>query len=270
MEQVLAKLGAPALRADESGLRAIYAAWCRCVPFDNVRKLIHVRSGNASVLPGDDPDDFFAAWLAHGAGGTCWAGNGALHALLEALGFEASRGIATMLAAPNVPPNHGTVRVTLPSGPFLVDASILHGEPLPLADQATAIDHPTYGVRCTPEGDRWRIRWRPLHMPDGMDCRIERFGAGADEFRALHEATRGWSPFNFQLSARLVRGDEVVGIGFGARGEIRADGRMESGRLDARERTRYLVDVLGMSEAIAAKLPEDVPTPPPPGSRSAA
>ena len=28
---------------------------------------------------------------------------------------------------------------------------------------------------------------------------------------------------------------------------------MESGRLDARERTRYLVDVLGMSEAIAAK-----------------
>ena len=43
LEAVLAKLGfsdrpPPTLE----GLRQVYAAWCRRVPFDNVRKLIHI------------------------------------------------------------------------------------------------------------------------------------------------------------------------------------------------------------------------------------
>ncbi len=90
VERVLAKLGlAAAPRADLGGLAALYAAWCRSVPFDNVRKLIHVRAAYPAPLPGDTPEDFFDAWLAHGTGGTCWAGNGALCALLESPGFRA-------------------------------------------------------------------------------------------------------------------------------------------------------------------------------------
>jgi len=42
------------------------------VPFDNVRKLIHVKSGKAGPLPGGTAEDFFTAWLRHGTGGTCW------------------------------------------------------------------------------------------------------------------------------------------------------------------------------------------------------
>jgi N-hydroxyarylamine O-acetyltransferase len=102
LERVLMRLGmsmrpAPTL----NGLQTFYAAWCRKVPFDNVRKLIHVHNHNPGPLPGDDAAEFFEAWLTYGTGGTCWAGNEALHALLVSLGFQASRGMGTVLAAPN-------------------------------------------------------------------------------------------------------------------------------------------------------------------------
>jgi len=105
LERVLMKLGLsehPASTLD--GLQTLYAAWCRKVPFDNVRKLIYVHQHDPSPLPGDEATDFFEAWLAYGTGGTCWAGNGALYTLLVTLGFEASRGRGTMLVAPTSPP----------------------------------------------------------------------------------------------------------------------------------------------------------------------
>jgi arylamine N-acetyltransferase len=133
LEQVLNRLALsdrPAPTLD--GLQTLYAAWCRKVPFDNVRKLIHLHSHAPGPLPGDDPAEFLEAWLAYGTGGTCWAGNGALHAVLVSLGFEAIRGMGTMHAAPEAPPTHGTVVVTCGGSRYLVDASIMHGAPLPL------------------------------------------------------------------------------------------------------------------------------------------
>ena len=112
LERVLSKLGlseppSPTLE----GLRTLYPAWCRKVPFDNIRQLIHRRSHDPSPMPGGDATEFFEAWLVYGTGGTCWSGNGALHALLLSLGFEAARGLCTMLVAPDIPPNHGSVLV---------------------------------------------------------------------------------------------------------------------------------------------------------------
>jgi N-hydroxyarylamine O-acetyltransferase len=267
---VLEKLGVPRPEPDLAGLASVYRAWCRGVPFDNVHKLIHLRAGSSAPLPGDDARDFFDDWLAGGAGGTCWAGNGALFSLLDAVGFEASRGIATMLAGPDLPPNHGTVRVTFGRERYLVDASILHGEPLPLdEDRETAVGHPAFGVRCVRRDGRFHVHWRPLHLPMGLDCRLERFDASAQEFRALHEQTRAWSPFNFQLSARLVKGDGVVGVGFGRRGDILPDGEMTNAPLEPEARTRLLVTKLGIAAGLAGRLPQDVATPPPPGSATA-
>ena len=133
LERVLSKLGlseppSPTLE----GLRTLYPAWCRTVPFDNIRQLMHRRSHDPSPMPGGDATEFFEAWLGYGTGGTCWAGNGALHAVLVSLGFEAIRGMGTMHAAPEAPPTHGTVVVTCERSRYLVDASILHGAPLPL------------------------------------------------------------------------------------------------------------------------------------------
>lgn len=266
VERVLDRLGlARAPEPGLAGLAALYRAWCRGVPFDNVWKRIRLHEGAAGPLPGDEPADFFATWLRHGTGGTCWAGNGALAALLATLGFATERVLSTMRAAPDLPPNHGSVRVTLDGAWYLVDASMLFVEPLPLVPgRETRIEHPAWGVACRPEGERWAVRWRPFHL-EHLDCGLEGFGVGAERFRAQHEATRGWSPFNFSVSARRPTEDgRVVGAAFGERAERDAAGRVTMRRFAGDERTAFLVEELGISEEAAARLPEDQPLPPPP------
>ena len=175
-----------------------------------------------------------------------------------------------MLVAPDLAPNHGTVICSMDGTDFVVDASILHSEALPLAqDGASTIEHPAWGVRCTRADGYWHIRHRPMHMPEGLDCRIDSLAADASEFRQRHENTRAWSPFNFELYARLIRGQSVVGIARGQRVEYHGDGRISQTPLPFTDRKRVLVDELGIDQAIVDRLPDDLPTPPPPGSRSA-
>jgi N-hydroxyarylamine O-acetyltransferase len=265
-QPILRKLGIGRPETDLAGLTRIYRRWCETVPFDNSLKLIHVASGDPAPLPGDRPDDFFSAWLARGTGGTCWSANGALCALLCSLGFEASRGIATMLVAPNLPPNHGTVAVALAEGRFLVDASLLHREPLPLREHTTRIDHFAWGVEATPLPDgRTSVRWYPFHLDEGMDCRIESFGASHEDFRELHEATRAWSPFNYSLCMRLVRGDRMLGFWFGQYGERTAAGKTRFESIDPAARRKLLSEELGLSPTHVDALPPDREIPPPPG-----
>jgi len=270
-ERVLARIGfsAPPEPTLE-GLRAIYAAWCRRVPFDNVRKLIHVRRGNAGPLPGSTAEDFLAAWLKHGTGGTCWSGAGAFHAFLTSLGFNPARGVGTMLVAPDLPPNHGTVLVTFGEARYLVDCSILHGEPLPLQEYSeTRVEHPAWGVRCSQRDARWHVWWRPLQKLDGFECRLERFGASGGEFQTLYGQTREWSPFNYEVTARLNRDNRVVGLAFGNAVSIESDGSFRETVVTHSERVRVLIEEIGLSEEIVQQLPEDIATPPPPDSRTA-
>jgi hypothetical protein len=104
---------------------------------------------------------------------------------------------------------------------------------------------------------------------DGMDCRIERLDVTADLFRERHEATRLWSPFNYQAYARSVRGDSMMSVSFGERVEQTSDGRILRSPLDEEGRKRSLIEEFGMSEEIVSQLPSDVPTPPPPWSKTA-
>lgn len=269
VEKILERLGLSRLPAqDAQGLRQVYAPWCRKVPFDNVRKLIHIRQRLAGGLPGDSAEDFFAAWLAYGTGGTCWAGNGALHALLSALGFSAHRAASTMLSAPNLPPNHGTVLVDLEGVTHVVDASIMHHAPLPLvAGETAAIEHPAWGARCFEHNGSWHIGFRPLHMPAGLDCRIDHAPVSGGDFHQFHEQTRGWSPFNYGAYARVIRGETVIGIAFGQWIEFDGKGGVSQRALTGQERNQVLVEELGIAEAIVQALPEDIPTPPPPGAQ---
>jgi N-hydroxyarylamine O-acetyltransferase len=193
VERILARLGFNHLPAPTiDALRSLYGAWCERVPFDNIRKLIHVRAANAAPLSGSTPEDFFEAWLKFGTGGTCWPGAGALHAFLAALGFDAVRAIGTMMAAPNLPPNHGSVLVNLGSQIFLVDSSILHGSPLRLSkDSETSVSHSAWGVRCVWRESNWFIQWRPLMRLEGFECRIDRFPATETDFSDFYERTRG-------------------------------------------------------------------------------
>jgi N-hydroxyarylamine O-acetyltransferase len=287
VDRVLAKLemtGRP--EPTLPGLSAVYSAWCRHVPFDNIRKLIHVRRGDPGVLPGDDAGDFFDNWLRFGAGGTCWAGNGALGALLATLGFAARRGVATMLVAPNLPPNHGSITVLLDERRYLVDASILHHEPLllealpsphepapvagrpapgrPAPGTPAAAAHSAWSAVGHWRDGHWHIRWRPLHKLDGLDCRIDRFDAEAAAFRQFHEQSRAWSPFNYELYVRTNRANSVMGAAFGQRVEIDDSGEAVQRPLQAGDRIRFLVEEVGIHEELAAMVPPDLPTPPRP------
>jgi N-hydroxyarylamine O-acetyltransferase len=268
-ERVLQRLGLSCRPAvDLDGLTALYGAWCHQVPFDNVRKLIHLNRKDSGPLPGDSAVDFFAAWLRHGSGGTCWAGNGALYSLLRSVGFDATRGLATMLVAPDLLPNHGTVVVHLAAERYIVDASILHGVPLQVAEhaaeQAAAAGHTAWDARLNYREGRWIIHWRPLHKPDGFDCRIDQFDVPASTFHELHEKSRAWGPFNYQLYARLNRDDRVVGTAFGLRIDLGVTGIALQRPLDDGGRVRFLIEEVGIHEELAAQLPPDTPTPPPP------
>ncbi|MFN0074282.1 MAG: arylamine N-acetyltransferase [Chloroflexota bacterium] len=270
-ERVLTKLGFSGQPEPTfGGLSALFDAWCRQVPFDNVRKLIHVRKQDASPLPGDDPGDFFEAWLKHGTGGTCWATNGALYTLLASLGFDASRGEATMMVAPNLPPNHATVLVAFDEARYIVDGALLQVEPLRLDMlETTGVHSDAWGLTCSQRDGHWVIRWRPAHQPAGLDCRIDRLQVTRETYQERHEVTRSWSPFNYELYARSVRGESLVSACFGQRVEFMSRGESLRQSLTDADRARFLVEELGMSEEIVAQLPPDITTPPPPGSNTA-
>lgn len=272
VNSVLNKLEINTPTLDLAGLSALYYAWCRKIPFDNSLKMIDVRSSSPGPLAGSKPDAFFENWLRYGSGGTCWSGNGGLYALLSALGFEASRGVATMLVAPDLPPNHGTVVVDFQNARYLVDASILHSEPLLLSDENPSdsrVQSPAWGVRLHREDQHFRINWLPLHVPEGLDCRLDYSPATLEDFEQRYESTRAWSPFNYELYMRVIKGDSTVGVAQGKRVEINARGEFHATPLNADDRLRVLVDELGIREDLAARIPVDTPTPPPPGSKTA-
>ena len=256
VEHILAKLGfSEPPSVDFTGLSRLYKAWCHKIPFDNIRKRIHLVENNLLPLPGHDDAEFFRGWLRFGVGGTCWAGNAALYALLDALGFSCELGTATMLTDSTQPPNHGTVCVRCGGKKFLVDASMLHNTPLLLApNQSSAIDHPAWGLTCTPFAQHWSIRWRPLHLLDGCTCRIERFSVTRNSFRMLNEASRTRSPFNDSLFIRLNAGESVIGISGGMSIIFSPSGQVVRNFLSHESRLKLLVEKMGISEEMLLKI----------------
>ena len=226
-------------------------------------KLIHVAEERPGPLPGSTAESFFDAWLACGAGGTCWAGNGALHRLLEALGFDAQRAIATMMPSQSPAPNHGSVVVSLEGERWITDASILTGEPIRIPAPGELA-----GTGALPRLE-WldgkpAVIWRTLRVPDGFPCRIERIGVDDAEWDAFHRQSGVWSPFNFELSARVMRGPATIGVSPGQQFAIEADGSISAFPQDHAARRRFLVEELRISEDVARRLPHDRPVPPRP------
>jgi hypothetical protein len=106
-------------------------------------------------------------------------------------------------------------------------------------------------------------------VPFDLDCRLDHLYVTRETFQERHEQTRPWSPFNYELYARLICGDAVVGTTGGQRVELSSAGDVIHKRLEGDDRIRLLVDELGMKEEIVQRLPFDTPTPPPPWSRTA-
>ncbi|MBU1564608.1 MAG: arylamine N-acetyltransferase [Proteobacteria bacterium] len=267
--RILAKLGlddrpATSLQGIQ-GLKAIYGAWCQKIPFDNLKKRIHLESSTSGPLPGNDPTDFFHGWLQHGVGGTCWAGSGALYALLRHLGFQAQRVLATMQVTAHEQPNHGAVIAVCEEVPYLVDISMLHQVPLRLDEQNTVdVSHPAWGISGRREDAAWLLQWRPLHMPGGCRCTVNEVGVSHRQFVSCNEQTRRWGPFNFSVYVRTNKGDTVTGLAYGYKIRIDSQGRIERIPVDSLQRDRFLMEEMGFSREIVRQLPPDRAAPPPP------
>jgi len=248
-DRVLERLGFRELPAlDLAGLRALYAAWCLAVPFDNVRKLMVLRNGDGPRLPGGDAEEFFHAWLEDGAGGTCWPTSNALYELVRAVGFDAQRVAASMRDLGIV--NHGSVRVRIDGEAWLVDSSWLCNVPLPLGDEVF-VQNGAFAIEVEPV-DGTHVVW--AHTPPNaahLPCRI--FAGSIDHAECLqrYEDSRTRSPFNQRLYARINRPGELLLLVGNTRWSRTAT-RLDRRELSADELCESLNRDIGMSEDLVA------------------
>jgi N-hydroxyarylamine O-acetyltransferase len=273
-DRVLDRLGLPAAPfADVEGLGEVYAAWCLGMPFDNVRKMTALRTAPAGEpLPGGRADDFFGAWLAHGAGGTCWPSSNALFALLRSLGFDAHRITAAMHDIGLL--NHASVRVSVGARHWVVDSSSLTAVPLPLGDEVFVHDDPVFHVEVEPM-DGTHLVWTSTPPNTGfVPCRLQVVPVAHGDYLAGYERSRERSPFNQRLYARRNRpGELLVVVGHTRFSRTRAG--LESRRLSPEEVCDCLRSDIGLSGALveqwvraggleASFEPASGPTPPRP------
>lgn len=280
-DAVLTRLGfsrTPPLDVD--GLAALYRAWCENVPFDNVLKFIALRDAAEAPLPGSEAEDFFAAWLEEGAGGTCWSSSNALFSLLEASGFAARRAAGSMgdLGVPT----HGTVKVRLDGQDWLVDSSMHTNAPLPLAEETFLHDDPLAPVEIE-AADESHLIW--FWTPTGyLPCRLLLDLVDLPFYQERYEASRERSPFNQRLYARRNAPGEARLLRGNVRTVTTAAGT-ESRTLTPAEVCQSLREEIGLSEALIERWvrsggleatfapPSDPPPPPltgrPPSRRTA-
>ena len=206
LNALLRKLGLSRnIESDFDGLSQVYEAWCRHVPFDNVRKLIALRTGDAGLLPGAHAVDFLENWIEHGTGGTCWSSSNALYALVKSLGFDARRVAGSMRDAGI--PGHGSVKVKIDGNDWLVDSSMLQMYPMPITDNYFIRKDPLYGVEVEP-GDGLHLVWfaTPPYA-DLFPCRLMLDPVDHPFYLERYEISRTRGPFNHHLSVRCNRGD---------------------------------------------------------------
>jgi arylamine N-acetyltransferase len=209
LNRVLDRLGFNELPvADIVTLRRLYASWCLNVPFDNVRKMIVLRSEDKRPLPGLNATEFFENWLKNGSGATCWPMANALSELLSSLGYQAYRMAGFMRDLGII--NHGSVKVSIDGLDYLTDASLLLNVILPLDHNTLIGNDPVYPVELEPD-ERSHLVW--LLTPPGNDyyyCRLIEDPVEFSLFDERYEASGEQSIFNQRLYARHNYPDEMI------------------------------------------------------------
>jgi arylamine N-acetyltransferase len=264
VERVLAKLRLrqqPTL--DLVGLNLVYAAFSGNVPFDNVQKRIWFAGPQTTPLPGGDPNEFFNNWLQHGTGGTCWPLNGAMYALLHALGFQARR-IAGSVIVEGYPQgaNHGSVLVTLDGISYLVDAWMASFKVLPLVPgRPASTGEGIHDIRAVPTENGFEIisyvgfnrdlplPFRPEPEHDTVDHAF---------FLARADRTRAVGFFNDALFITRHFPDSILTIGKKRKFRVAADGTLTKTEVGEAERRTVLIQEFGLSEEIAQAVPHDL------------
>ena len=185
---------------DIKALQSLYSSWCLHVPFDNLRKMIALKSENKQALPGLNAFDFFENWLENGAGATCWPMANAFYELLISLGFNAQRITGYMRDLGVI--THGSVKVIINGKNYLAEASLLLNQILLLEQDTFIQSDPVFPVEIEKEGES-HLLW--MQTPPGNDffyCRIISNPVEFPIFDQRYEASREHSAFNKQLYAR--------------------------------------------------------------------
>src|SRR3989304_1242155 len=171
LNRVLDRLGFnEPLVADVINLQRLYSSWCMNVPFDNVRKMVVLKSQDKRPLPGLNAEEFFENWLKNGSGATCWPMANALSELLSSLGYYACRVVGYMRDLGIM--NHGSVKVSINGLDYLADASLLLNVILPLDHKTFIHEDPVFPVESESDGESHNV-W--MLTPPGSDyfyCRI--------------------------------------------------------------------------------------------------
>ena len=193
---------------DVASLQRLYASWCMHVPFDNVRKMIVLKSEIKLPLPGLDPIEFFENWLKNGSGATCWPMANAFYELLSSLGYHSTRVAGFMRDLGII--NHGSVKVSIDGLDYLADASLLLNVILPLDHRTYFYENPVFPVESEPDSDSHLV-W--MLTPPGSDyfyCRITGDPVEFSLFNERYEASREKSVFNQRLYARRNYPGEMI------------------------------------------------------------
>jgi arylamine N-acetyltransferase len=253
VDRVFAKLGLRSHpKPDLAGLESLYAAWCSHVPFDNVRKRISMAKSTTEPLPGGRPDDFLAAYLEHGTGGTCWPSSNGLFALVRACGFDARRISASMFDRNDH--NHGSILVRLDGRDWMVDSSIECGFPIPLErGVARTLGDAVHPIRIEPLDDGFRIHWGMTQSADTIPCRLMQDPVDEAFYLERYEISRGYSVFNTALYARRNFPGRLVSFTGRKRHEKSAAG-VTTRELSDAELRAALTGEMGYSPAIVAEL----------------
>jgi N-hydroxyarylamine O-acetyltransferase len=251
-DAVLNRLGfARPPAADLEGLRAIYRAWCERVPFDNVGKVIALRTEAASSLRAIHAIPFFETWLAEGIGATCWPSANALYTLLRSLGFDARRVAAHMQDAGRF--NHGIVIVNSDGGQWLADSSLLTGIPLPLSRETFIASDAVFNSEVELDGDTHLV-W--THWPTNsafLPCRVFPDAVTHAYYVERYEATRASNPFNQRLFARRNREGEMLVLSGNMRFTKSSARGIESRVLSSDELLDSLRREFGLAEGILGR-----------------
>ena len=140
---------------------------------------------------------------------------------------------------------------------WITDASILTNDPIHIRPEDERLDEDL--PRLERRDGKPTVIWRSLSAPEGFPCRFERIGVGAGEWDALHQRTAASGPFNTALSARVARGSTSIGFSGGQRFAFDANGTLAVETRDREGRDRFLMEDLGISATLVARLPDDRP-----------
>ena len=238
----------------EETLNRIYKFWSRDVGYDNVLKRIYIAEGHEGPFPVMDPNDFIESWMQHGTSGSCWPSSEALYGVLVHAGFTPERVAGQMLECNDpMDPNHGALIVHLDGRRLYVDPGVAAEEALEIIPgQPNRTASKAFGIWDKGDGHVW---WQPGHSRRAIEVVMDLRDLSYEFFADRYEKTKEFSLFNTALYIRRNRDDGILTFGRGNVLRVDTEGNLTAQPMDDARVPEFLVEHMGLSEEIAARVP---------------